>query len=77
MARHKPKPIDVPGLTRLERLRRVHGWTLREIETRTGVARATLARVMHGHPPNVMDALRIAHFFSVRVEDIWGDEAIE
>lgn len=77
MSRHKPKPIDAPGLTRLERLRRVHGWTLRDIADGAGVARGTVARAMLGHAPNVLMALRIAKFLDLTAEDIWGDEAAD
>lgn len=75
--RHKPKPFDVPGLTRVERLRRLQGWTLRDLEQRTGIAKSTLQRAMLGYFPDVRDGIRIARSMDVTVEDIWGDEVIK
>lgn len=70
---NRPKAYDALGLSRLERLKRYHGLTLRQMEDRTGVPRSTLGRVMLGHSPDVLVALRIAQVFQVTVEQLWGD----
>jgi transcriptional regulator with XRE-family HTH domain len=70
---NRPKAYDAIGLSRLERLKRYHGLTLRGMEERTGVPRSTLSRVMRGHSPDVLVALKIAAVFQVTVEQLWGD----
>lgn len=75
--RHKPKPFDEPGLSRLERLRRFHRLTWRDMEERTGVPRSSMGRIMNGYFPDVRVAIRVAKMFDVTVEDIWGEEAMK
>lgn len=70
--RHKAKPFDAAGIPLLERLRRYHGYTLREMASRTGLSRPALGRVFGGRWPEVRAALALARLFSVTVEDLWG-----
>ena len=70
--KQKPKPYDQPGITRIERFRRYYAMTLRGLEEQSGVPRASLGRIIHGHLPNVEVAIRLARVFQVKAEDIWG-----
>lgn len=71
--RHRTLPVDAPGLTRVERLRRLQGLTLKEMVPLTQVSHSMLGRVMLGHFPEVRVAIRIARFFHLSVEDLWGN----
>lgn len=74
--RHKPKPFDVEGLTRLERLRRFHGMTLSDMAIKSGVPKSNLCRIVNGQLPDVLVGMRIAQCFDLSVEQVWGQATV-
>ena len=48
--------------------------TTTELGRRTGLSKATVSEIARGRLPRVDDALRIAFYLEVTVEDLWGPE---
>lgn len=61
----------------LRGLRREAGLTLQAWERLCGVAESNLARYEAGAVPGLLNALKIARFLKMPVEEIWGLEEEE
>lgn len=63
--------------TALRAMREDAGLTVREAAQYIGVSPATLSRTEGGRFPDVVNAIRIARFYEVDVETLWGYHANE
>jgi plasmid maintenance system antidote protein VapI len=61
-----------PGLSVLEQVMRYQGLSVRQLAKGAGVPVATTARIVNGSKPTLTNAIRLARYLKVRVEDVWG-----
>lgn len=78
MASKKPKKNEGPArnvvlICRMRKKRQELGLTLRDVEKATKVNNVTILDAERGCGITLQNALRLARFFGVAVEDLWSE----
>lgn len=71
--RRKYPDWQEPGLTVLQQVMRYQQLTAERLARGAGVPVSTTYRILDGKLPTLENAIRIARYLKVRVEDIWND----
>lgn len=61
------------SMTRIEEIRRRHGWTQYDLASESGVHQTTVSRIEGGNHTGVVAALRIGRALRVPVEQLFAD----
>ena len=62
---------DCDAKADLSAMRETEGWSVRELAGMIGISHATLSRIERGQEPSLANAFRVAHFWQVKIDDIW------